>query len=478
MAARDLDTWVSRFNNQEMPIFSATMLNINGFSRNDRSPTNELTQRILEDVSLTAKVLKLANSVYYKPDQVRINTVHWAVMRLGYNSVKDLCSGSPLVENLLRGEQRERVIRERMKALHAATQARSFAATQFASGIEEVFIAASLLRLGHLAFYCFGEEVADDLETCLSTPGCSRMKAERKVLGFRLDELTAALSKEWKLCDLLQASVEGRQKADFRVPHVLLGHNLAETVESGWDSPQVQRTLQAISNTLNKSIEDVTKLAHANAHKAIQVGRDLGLARHIHVIPVPDQKKEDQEEVAPSPQDASAGKSVPAQEYELMQELSRLLRKGCLDINLFFSTLLEGIMRGAGVDRVLLAILTPDLSSIVGKYGRGWEREEVKHFIFSRKSSVPHVFEYVLEAQKAVWIDVRKEGESLRLLTPEVRSVMPASSFFVMPIVIKSRAIGLICADRYPSRRELDQESYASFLRIQQLANETLASMV
>lgn len=478
MAARDLETWVSRFSSQEMPIFSGTMRNISGFSRNDRSSTNELTQRILEDVSLTAKLLKLANSVYYKPDQVRINTVHWAVMRLGYNSVKELCRGSPLFENLLQGEQRERVIRERMKALHAATQARSFAATQFASGIEEVFIATSLLRLGHLAFYCFGGEVADELDTCLSTPGYSRMKAEREVLGFRLDELTAALSKEWKLCDLLQASVEGRQKADFRVSHVLLGHTLAETVESGWDSPQVQRTLRAISTTLNKSIEDVTKLAHANAHKAMQVGRDLGLARHVDVISPPERKKEDQPEVAQSPKDVAAAKSAPAQEFELTQELSRLLRKGCLDINLFFSTLLEGIMRAAGMDRVLLAILTPDLNSIVGKYGRGWEREEVEHFVFSRNNNVPHVFEQVLEAKKAIWIDGRKEEESLRLLTPEVRAAMPASSFFVMPILIKNQAIGLICADRYPSRRELDKESFASFLRIHQLANETLASMV
>jgi hypothetical protein len=304
------------------------------------------------------------------------------------------------------------------------------------------------------------------------------MKAEREVLGFRLDELTAALSKEWKLCDLLQASVEGRQTADSRVPHVLLGHTLAETVESGWDSPQVKRTLQAVSNILNKSVEDVTKLAHANAHKAIQVGRDLGLARHVDVIPSPVQKKEDQEEVAQSPMDVAAAKSASAEETELTRELSRLLRKGCLDINLFFSTLLEGIMRGAGMDRVLLAILTPDLNSIVGKYGRGWEREEVEHFVFSRRNNVPHVFEHVLEAKKAIWVDARKEGESLRLLTPEVKAVLPASSFFVMPIVIKNRAIGLICADRYPSRRELDKESFACFLRIHRLANETLSSMV
>lgn len=476
MVARDVDSWVLRFNSRQMPIFSRTVRHIREFSWSDRNAMSALTERILEDVPLTTKVLRLANSVYYKPENVRINTVHWALMRLGYNGVKTICNTSPLVEDLLRGPRRERVIRERVKALHGAIQAKSFASAQYATGIEEVFIATSLMRLGHLAFYCFGDEVADQLETCLNTPGYSRAMAEREVLGFRLHELTAALSKDWKVCDLLQASAGGGQRADSRVNHVLLGHNLAESVENGWDSPQVQRTIEAISKTLNKSIEDVRRLVHANARQAAKASRDLGLARYLDVIPLP--KTEEQVESSQSPTPASSAKLIPARETVFKEDLSDLLRKGRLDINLFFSMLLEGILREAGMDRVLLATLTSDLNHIVGKYGRGWDQDEVAHFAFSRGNHVLHIFDHVLELNEAVWIDGDKEGDLLRFLTPEVKAVMRTSSFFVMPIVIKKRAVGLICADRYPSRRELDKESFASFSHIHQLAHGALSSMM
>ncbi len=284
MPVGDLDSWVLRFNNREMPIFSGTVSRIKEFSPNDRSSINELTRRILEDVALTVKVLKVANSVYYKPDKARVTTVQWALMLLGYNSIRSICSASPVVEELFEGPQLQRVIRERLKTLHGAIQARSFAASGFAFGGEEVFIAASLMRWGHLMFYSFGDEVADQLETCLNTPGYSRERAEREALGFRLNALTAALSREWNFCDLLHASVEGRQKADPRVAHVLLGHNLAESVERGWDSPQVRRVIQTISSTLKRDIKDITQLVHANAQRALQAGRDLGLTRYLDVI--------------------------------------------------------------------------------------------------------------------------------------------------------------------------------------------------
>ncbi len=96
MPVRDLDGWVLRLSNREMPIFSSTVNRIQGFSPNDRSSLRDLTQRILEDVALTIKVLKLANSAYYKPDAMRITTAQWAVMRLGYSSIRELCRTSPL----------------------------------------------------------------------------------------------------------------------------------------------------------------------------------------------------------------------------------------------------------------------------------------------------------------------------------------------------------------------------------------------
>ncbi len=476
MPLRDLDGWVLRLSNREMPIFSSTVNRIQAFSPSDRSSLRDLTQRVLEDVALTVKVLKLANSAYYKPDGMRITTVQWAVMRLGYSSIRELCRTSLLVEDVLRGPRRERVIRDRVKTLHGAFQARSFAASRFARGVEEVFIATSLMRFGHLMFHCFGDEVADRLETCLSTPGYSPAKAEREVLGFRLSALSDALAREWNFCDLLHATIERNHRLDARVAHVLLGHNLAESVECGWDSPQVRRVIQTISSTLKQDVSDTTRLVHANARQAMQASLNLGLSRYLDVIPSPE-SEDDRKAADQRPSARSSAASPAAPDTGLMSSFSALLRKSRLDVNLFFTTLLDGIIRCVGMDRVLLALLTPDLNRIVGKYGLGWEREEITRFTFSLGDQESHLFQELLKARKVVWVNRRNGKEWLRYLTPEIQAVMSTTTFFLMPIVIKNQAIGIICADRYPSGRELDEASFVSFLHIHQLAHEVLASM-
>ena len=55
---------------------------------------------------------------------------------------------------------------------------------------EEVFIAALLGRIGHIAFWCFAGEVGDRLRSAML--GVDREdQAEVEVLGFKLERLTS-----------------------------------------------------------------------------------------------------------------------------------------------------------------------------------------------------------------------------------------------------------------------------------------------
>ncbi|HQN19682.1 MAG TPA: hypothetical protein PKV86_11100, partial [Syntrophobacteraceae bacterium] len=177
----------------------------------------------------------------------------------------------------------------------------------------------------------------------------------------------------------------------------------------------------------------------------------------------------------PASEDLPAPRPTATIQREIMQELSALVRDKRMDVNMFLSALLEGILRGIGMDRVLLAILTSDWRRIVGKYGLGWEKEDVERFVFPRKTTVPHIFDHVLDMREAFWVDEAMPGGFLQYLTPEVKAVM-TTPFFVMPLVVRNKAIGLICADRSLSRRALDQESFTSFTFFYQLANKALPS--
>mgnify|MGYP000850527147 FL=1 len=472
---QDIDLLVSRLCNEEMPIFSQTVSYIKKFSENDRTSTSELAQGILGDASLTAKVLKLANSIYYNPDIVPVNTIHWAILRMGHNSLKSLCLSSSLIENLLSGQTRKRVIREMVRSFHAAVQAKALAVARKDSGVEEVFIATLLFRLGHIAFYCFGGELVDQLEASMQKPGYSQAMAEREVLGFSLDKLAAALAKEWNLGELLRTSIDRDAKSDPRVNYVLLGHKLAENAERGWNSHETKTTIQSISKFLNKPSAEVTKMVQENAQKASHVGRDYGLGAHTSLIPVPEEVESGEPDRRPASEDLPAPRPTATIQREIMQELSALVRDKRMDVNMFLSALLEGILRGIGMDRVLLAILTSDWRRIVGKYGLGWEKEDVERFVFPRKTTVPHIFDHVLDMREAFWVDEAMPGGFLQYLTPEVKAVM-TTPFFVMPLVVRNKAIGLICADRSLSRRALDQESFTSFTFFYQLANKALPS--
>ena len=127
MAEKDLDLWVKRLVNENMPIFARTVQCVAGTASRENSSLSELAWSILDDPSLTMQVLKLANGMYYNPCSTRINTVSRAVLRLGFNTIKEICLTIALIETVLSSLHKERVAVEVARAFHAAVQAREMA---------------------------------------------------------------------------------------------------------------------------------------------------------------------------------------------------------------------------------------------------------------------------------------------------------------------------------------------------------------
>lgn len=164
-------------------------------------------------------------------------------------------------------------------------------------------------------------------------------------------------------------------------------------------------------------------------------------------------------------------------QMEILRELSTLSRDDPSNVNLLFSTLLEGIYRGIGMDRVLLLMVSQDRHDLIGKFGLGWEHERIDRFALTLESAIPHIFDLALGENKPVWVRGHKTPQYIGYLTPEVKALMSTSSFFIMPLTVKKRVVGLVCADRHPSGRELDEESFSSFHFFGRIANATLASI-
>ncbi|MHC1729945.1 MAG: GAF domain-containing protein [Syntrophobacteraceae bacterium] len=148
-------------------------------------------------------------------------------------------------------------------------------------------------------------------------------------------------------------------------------------------------------------------------------------------------------------------------------------------MSMVLSILMEGIYRGIGMDRVMFALLTPDRQYLVGKFGLGWASErEISNFKVGANSAKPNIFGYILKNPKPVWVTDDPKIEILSLLTQEFSDQMiGVGPFFAMPISIKNMHIGVVYADRTPSGRQLDEESFDGFSFFGQQAGMCLSAL-
>ena len=469
-----LDSMITRLSKEGMPVFAGTSRLIQSLSSDDKTSMNELTWAILKDSSMTSRLLRLANSQFFNRDHRRVSTVSRAVLQLGFNTVKSVCIFSMIVEDMLKGVRQDRVSREMVRSFHAAVQARNLMAAKGDANPEEVFIAALLHRIGHIAFWIFGDELADQLDEAIkSRPGIPQESLEKEVLGFSLKNLSLGLAEEWGLGGLVQTSLSGAD-SDRRVKGVQIGHAIAMGSEEGWESPRMKTVMGAISQFLNVDREGTERLVKESAEEASRAAKDYGLEPHTRLIPV--QAGDKREAPAPAPEVVASHQPDTVLQIDVLSELSSLTREKQVNLNLFLSTLIEGIHRGVGMDRVIFAIMSPDKRLLCGRYALGWEQPRIEKFQLSTKPIIPNIISVILSEKEALWAN----GSAARggtLVTEEVKNVMSGKLFFIAPILIKGNVLGIICADRSLSKRDLDQKSFCCFSYFVHAANALLGSV-
>ena len=480
-ASNNLALWVQRLTSRDMPIFAQTAKKISVVSSMNQSTAAVLASAILQDALMTSKVLKMANSAFYMGGRrsplggySNVNTVTRAVMILGFDAIRAVCQTKAVVESLLQGTPRERLTQKMACAFHAAVQARWLAEKNRDESPEEVFIAAFLYLLGEMAFWCFaGEELSQQLEKLQFLPESSRMRAERDLLGFSFEQLTLALSKEWHLSPLLLDALESRTSQPApAIKAILWGQKLARTVQKGWHSHEVRQLIDQVSDSLNLPQEIVVPLVHKNAAEAVRTAVSFGATQASRFIPVPRNPPH------PNPRPSKPG-MTPAPvgqpdlnlQLKILHDLSSLMLEKKPDYGVFITLVLEGIFRAVSMDRVFFALRTPDRSRLEIKFQLGWHGVEMSLASFFKPILLNNnIFSEVMEKRETLWIDEHSVARVFHLINEDVISLIGTTPFFIMPITVHDKSIALIYADRRPSGRALDEESFNGFKHFGQQA--------
>ena len=84
----------------DFPALSSSVVAINRITASESESVSKLSELILRDFSLTNKLLRVVNSVHYRPGGGSISTVSRAVIVLGFDAVRNIAITVLLFEHL------------------------------------------------------------------------------------------------------------------------------------------------------------------------------------------------------------------------------------------------------------------------------------------------------------------------------------------------------------------------------------------
>lgn len=462
--SQKIDDWVKKISESDFPIFKSTVSAISNITLKDDASASELAGAILRDPSLTAKILKFANSSYYNPSKAQTNTISRAVVLMGFEVVRDLSLSMAVIESLLKGKTREIVADLMARSFHAATQARAIAQKNGETKLEEIFIATLMHDIGEMAFWCTAEaEIVEEFVEEMETSELASDEVEKKVLGFKFIDLTKSLLAKWNLNKELEEAINDAGSQKPHVQYIYLGRQVAEAVPSGWESNKAKKIYQKLAGKLGISIKDSKKMVRETAKTAAEVAKNYGASSVAELIPgfadIEEQIDEKSEvEIAQFPE------PDPILQLKILRELSSLV-KANPDLNLIIETLLEGIHRGVGMDRAFFALYIPLKSQVRAKYAVGVDAELLlNNFSISVGDITSNPFsEALFDKGTGMWLTSATAQNYSRNIMHKIDDMLGTNAFFISPVVVNGRPIGLFYADRKPSKRQLDTVSFESF---------------
>ncbi|MDG9926830.1 MULTISPECIES: HDOD domain-containing protein [unclassified Pseudomonas] len=470
-----LQAWIDRLNQAELPALAAVVQDLHRLSQADRASVQQLADVLLRDASLTSKVLRVGNSAYYNPSQESIRTISRAIVLIGFDNVRLIGMSVCLIDSLLAKAPREQLQMLLARSFHAAVQARNIAGYVLSRSEEEVFIAALLHTVGELAFWASGGAQADELAVALERPGMDPDEAVREVLGTSFRQLTQGLVRSWNLGELAAFAHGGGNQHDPAVRAIGLGVKISEAALEGWDSPEMEQLVQQVAEFTGVSPEDALRQVLESARETVEVATTFGAGQLCRLIP-----DTDPEQIRLQQQERKARLLQPDQLVlqQALQDLGMMVSSKA-DVGMILDTLLKGLHRGAGLERVMLAVLADGQTRFRVKraIGEGTERWLSDFQLPASQIEQPHIFSYVLRNREALWMGVPASYNLAELVTLPMRQQLGQGMFFIAPLLAGSREIGVLYADCRVSGRALKHEQFVAFQRFAQLTVRCLEAL-
>lgn len=164
-----------------------------------RSGGHEVAAVIGQDPSLTARLLRLANSAYFSFDRP-VDSVHQAVTFIGLTHVRDIALATS-VTSAFRDVPADLIDLEEFwrHSLAVGICARMLAGIRKESNVERFFVAGMLHDVGRLVLYVSAADAARAILEHAKDRECLLYEAEMELVGLDHGTIGGALMEQWNM---------------------------------------------------------------------------------------------------------------------------------------------------------------------------------------------------------------------------------------------------------------------------------------
>jgi HD-like signal output (HDOD) protein len=457
---RGTDAWVDTIGQNELPAFAATVRSLEKLAEDNTASLPSLGKSVLHDQGLTTRILRVVNSVTHSSGRNTVTTVSRAAVILGYNTLKQICITAKMIDSMLRNRDinqqvYDRLLRLMAKSFHGAMLAKMLIGDRAEDTQEEVYITALLHELGEIAFWSMGGEITEELDAALRENNEDKDNIVYRKLGTSFDQLSVGLASVWNMGEMLVRSIEDPSRRTPEMRAIGLASDYSSALTDPKSKVNLSTCLKAMSELSHIPEPDLRRKIKRCTEQSVELAVSYGAKALTKFL-------DPKADLSRFEQDDAHHNSDEMIQLKMLRELTQIATEQG-DLNVLINTAIEGLHRGVGMDRVIVFMVNQTKDKMKPRFVSCHKAEQIETGFVFPLTKAETVFDDVYKKHAPFWVD-EPSSEKWRLkLTPALHGLTQGLPFFVGPLMVNKKCIGLIYVDRAETQRLMNTDDFAAF---------------
>jgi HD-like signal output (HDOD) protein len=433
--------------------------------------------KVIGEAEYKPILLRVLNNVYYNEAGNLLTDITRTSVLLGFQSVRNVSLIFSLMHYILMQMSDNKIVQKEVAlAVHSSLIACLMAKAKHKTrNVEATVIATMLFSVGKLiALYLGGD---NSVLYCTQADKKELTEDDEvAIFGFKFNDLANEVSKVWNLGNLFGEIIHhdlGTHSNHF----IFMARDLAQNLMHGWRSKSALSSIQSTEKWLGFGVTEMREFLLQSVEMAYE---ELDLYNHnelLDYIKLPNSESDELE--SSDDVDTHNAHPISAEIKDLHRELKNWhTKKTDKNYDALLKYSCKKMLSALDMDLITIAFITPDHNFIKGRYINEIEPSDfLERFQFEFINPEGWLFQHVLREKRAAWMGSRGEKVLRRYRNSDLTDKVGKSSFFMAPVVVSGKSIGLFFANRATSGRGLNTTTYDAFIDICHAVNVAIESL-